>query len=325
MARQISYLQAITEGYAVAMRTDPTTFIVGEGIAARGGAFGQTAGLLEEFGPDRVIDVPISEASFVGMCAGAAACGSRAVVDIMFVDFLTLAMDQIVNQAAKLRYMSAGQYEMPCTICGVCGAGRASGPHHSQSLHPWFMNIPGIQVVLPTNAYEMKGLLAAAILSNDFALVGPHRGLLNQKCDVPEEDYVLPLGKANVTREGKDVTVVASGMMHRRAETAAEKLAGKGISVELIDPRTLVPLDEETILESVRKTGRLVVADEGYSTCGVGAEIIARVQEKAFDFLDAPMRRVHPADAPIPFSPVLEQVVAPDADSVFDAVMDVVA
>lgn len=321
--REITYTQAITEGYAVAMRRDPSTFIVGEGIAARGGCFGQTLRLLREFGPERVLDMPISEAGFVGMCAGAAACGSRAIADIMFVDFTTLAMDQIVNQAAKLRYMSAGQYEMPLTIVGVTGASRSGGPHHSQSLHPWFMNVPGIVVVLPSNGHDMKGLLAAAILENDLAIVLPHKGLLNTKWDVPEEDYALPLGQARTAREGADATIVATGMMVQRALTAAEELGGRGISVEVIDPRTLAPLDDDTIAESVRKTRHLVVVDEGHCTCGVGAEITARVQEKAFGFLDAPVQRVHPLSTPIPFSPVLENAVIPDADRIASAVMEI--
>ncbi len=325
MVREITSTQAIVEGYAAAMRRDASTFIVGEGIAERGGCFGQTVGLLDEFGAQRVLDLPISESGFVGMCTGAAACGSRAVVDIMFVDFTALAMDQIVNQAAKLRYMSGGQFKMPLTIVGVCGAGRSGGPHHSQSLHPWFMNIPGVMVVLPSNAYDLKGLLTAAILADDLALVLPHRGLLNAKCEVPEEDYLLPLGEARVVRQGSDVTIVATGMMLHRAVEAAERLSGRDISAELIDPRTLVPLDEDMIVKSVKKTGRLVVVDEGYSTCGVGAEIIARVQEKAFDYLDGSMLRVHPVDAPVPFSPTLENALLPDSDKIVDAVMKAVS
>jgi len=314
--REITYTRAITEGYAVAMRRDPTTFIVGEGIADRGGCFGQTLRLLREFGPQRVLDMPISEAGFVGMCAGAAACGSRAVVDIMFFDFAALAMDQIVNQAAKLRYMSGGQYEMPLTIVGVSGASGSGGPHHSQSLHPWFIHIPGIIVALPSNGPDMKGLLAATILANDLAVVMAHKGLLSTKWDVPEEDYTLPLGEARIAREGTDVTVVATGMMVEHALAAAEQLTGEGVSVEVIDPRTLVPLDEDAIVESVKKTKHLVVADEGYSACGVGAEIIACVQERAFGSLSAPARRIHPLSAPIPFSPVLERAVIPDVDRI---------
>jgi len=322
--REISCIQAIAEGYAAAMRKDPGCFIVGEGIAQRGGCFGHTKGLLDEFGEERVLDMPISESAFTGMCAGAAMCGSRAVVDIMYVDFMTLAMDQIVNQAAKIRYLSAGQFDMPLTVVGVMGAARSGGAHHSQSLHPWFMNIPGILVVIPSNAYDLKGLLAAAVLSNDLAIVLPHRGLLAAKTPVPEEDFLLPLGEARVVREGEDVTIVAAGMMLQNAKEAAKKLAEEGISSELIDLRTLVPLDEEAILKSVGKTGRLVVVDEGYSMCGVGAEIIARVQEKAFDMLDAPIERVHPLSTPVPFSPVLENAFLPDSERIAKAVMKVV-
>ncbi len=314
--REITYTEAIAEGYTVAMRKDSTTFIVGEGIVARGGCFGQTSGLLEEFGPERVLDMPIAEAGFTGMCTGAAACGSRAIVDIMFIDFTTLAMDQIINQAAKLRYMSAGQYEMPLTILGVTGAARSSGPHHSQSLYPWFMNIPGIIVVLPSNPYDMKGLLASAILENNLAIVMPHRGLLNMKGDVPQKDYTLPIGKARIVRKGTDISIVSIGRMVHQVMAATEKLLEEGISAEIIDIRTLVPLDEDTILESVKKTNRMLVVDEGYSTCGVGAEIITRVQEKAFDFLDVPMLRIHSLDVPIPFSPTLENAVLPNSEKI---------
>lgn len=322
--REITCSQAIAEGCASAMRKDPTTFIVGEGIAARGGCFMETRGLLKEFGPERVIDMPISEAGFTGMCAGAAACGSRAIVDIMYIDFALAAMDQIFNQAAKLHYISGGQYEMPLTIVGVTGAVRSGGASHSQSLHPLFMNIPGVIVVLPSNAYDLKGLLTAAILKNNLAVVLPHRGLLNAGYDVPEEDYVLPLGEARVAKEGKDVTIVAAGMMFHYAMQAQEKLKDEGVSCEVIDPRTLVPLDKQTITSSVKKTGHLVVVDEGYANCGVGAEIIATVQEEAFDFLDAPMQRVHPLSAPIPFSPALEKAVIPDVEKIIEAVMKIV-
>ena len=302
------------------MRKDPGTFIVGEGIAWRGGCFGQTAGLYEEFGAERVLDTPISEAGITGMCVGAAACGSRAIVDIMFCDFIMLAMEQLINQAAKLRYMSRGQYNMPLTVLGVSGAYHSGGPHHSQSIHSWFMNVPGIIVVLPSNAYDLKGLLAAAILENDVAVVLPHKGLLTVKCEVPEEDYLLPLGEAKITREGDDVTIVAAGMVQHLSIQAADLLAAQGIQAEVIDPRTLIPFDEETVLKSVRKTGRLVVVDEGPSTCGVGAEIIARVQEKVFDYLDAPMQRVHPVDSPVPFNPTLELAWLPDVGRVVHAV-----
>lgn len=306
------------------MRKDPKTFIVGEGITERGGSFGQTAGLIEEFGPERVIDMPISESAFVGMCAGAAACGTRAIVDIMYNDFTAVAFDQIINQAAKLKYISAEQYEMPLTILGVSGAIRSGGAQHSQSFHPLFMHIPGIIVVVPSNPYDMKGLLASAVLSNDLAVVFPLRGLLNMKGMVPEEDYLLPLGQALIIKEGFDVTVVASGRMVHQALGAAGKLAKEGISAEVIDIRTFMPLDENAIIQSVRKTNRLIIVDEGYSTCGVGAEIIARVQEEAFDYLDAPMIRVHSLNVPIPFSPVLEKAVIPDEEKIIKAVRSIV-
>ncbi len=314
--REITYCKAISEGYATAMRKDPSVFVVGEGIASRGGCFGHTAGLLDGFGAKRVIDMPISEAGFTGMCTGAAACGSRAVADIMYNDFSLLAFDQIVNQAAKLRYMSAGQYAMPLTIVGVCGTTRSAGPHHSQSLYPLFMHIPGILVVVPSTAYDMKGLLASAILEDDLAVVLPHRGLLNRKGEVPEDDYTVPLGQARIVREGTGVTIVSWGLLLHQCLAAAEKLAARGIDAEVIDLRTLVPMDEETILGSVRKTGRLAVVDEGYTVCGAGAEIIARVQEQAFDYLDAPMVRINPLNTPVPFSPVLEQAFLPDAERI---------
>ena len=322
--RVISYLQAMQEGFASGMRRDETSFIVGEGVAVRGGCFAHTKGLYEEFGPERVLDMPISEAGFVGMCAGAAACGSRAIADMMYVDFTLVAMDQIVNQAAKIRYISGGQFSMPLTINAVFGIKYSGGAHHSQSFHPWFMYIPGIKVVMPSTPYDLKGLLAGAILDDNLVIVLEHRGLLNIKGDVPEEDYLLPLGEARVAREGSDVTIVATGLMLHRAMEAAEELEKQGVSAEVIDPRTLVPLDEERIVESVKKTSRLVVVDEGYSSCGVGAEIIARVQEKAFDFLDAPIARLHTLGAPIAYAATLEAAMVPDVKKIMDAVLKTV-
>ena len=320
----ISCAEAMSEAFRMAMRKDQSTFIVGEGVAVRGGCFAQTRGLLAEFGADRVLDMPISEAAFTGMCAGAAACGSRAVVDIMYMDFTLVAMDQIINQAAKLRCMSGGQFTMPLTIVGLCGADRSGGAHHSGSLHPLFMNVPSIKIVIPSNAYDTKGLLVSAVLDDSLTVVCVHRGLLNHKSEVPESDYRLPLGEAVVIREGKDITIVAAGMLLHRAVEAADELAERNIHAEVIDPRTLAPLDEETIIESVKKTGRLVVADEGYANCGVGAEIIARVQEKAFDYLDAPMQRVHTLPTTIPFSPTLEQYVIPQTNTIVEVAMTII-
>jgi len=319
--RQITYLQAIREGFAAGMRRDNGSFIVGEGIAVRGGCFGHTKGLYEEFGAERVLDLPISEASFVGMCAAAAACGSRAVVDLMYLDFSTLVMDQLVNQATKFRYISGGQFTMPLTLSAVFGAQGSAGCHHSQSLYPWFVYAPGIKVVIPSTPYDVKGLLASAVVDDNPVVVLEHRALLGRKGDVPEEDYFLPIGEAAVLREGRDVTVLSSGLMVSHALQAAAMLAEKGVSAEVIDLRTIWPLDEKTIIESLKKTLKLVVVDEGHAPCGIGAEITALVQEKAFDYLDAPVARVHTAHVPIPFAPELERFVLPNAEKVVQAVL----
>jgi len=314
--RNSKILIAMREGVAAAMRADETTFIVGEGIANRGGVFTESVGLLEKFGPERVMDMPLSENAFLGMCAGAAMCGSRAVCDIMFSDFLTLAMSPLVDQAIKIPYMSGGQFRMPLTILAFCGISGSNGAQHSQSLYPWFMQMPGIKVVMPATPYDMKGLLASAILDDNVAIVLRHRALIHQEGELPEEDYFVPLGRAEVVRQGTDVTVVAAGAMRYRLFKAAEILSQQGIEVELIDPRTLMPLDTDTIAESVKKTNHLVVVDEAYSPCGLGAEIIATVQEKVFDYLDAPLKRIHPPSVPVPFSPNLEQAYLPDTEMI---------
>jgi len=318
--REIKYLFAMREGYAAGMRADKNSFIVGEGIGRRGGCFAETVGLYDEFGSERVLDMPISESGFVGMCAAAAACGTRSIVNLMYMDFTAVAMDQIVNQAAKLQYMSGGQVKMPMTIAGVYGICTSAAAHHTQPLYPWFMYVPGIKVVLPATPYDVKGLTASAIMDDNLVMVFQHRGLVNIKGDVPEEDYFLPLGKAEIVREGKHVTVVAPGMMRHRAMDAAAKLDAEGISIEVIDPRTLIPLDEVTITDSVKRTGRLIVVDEGYAPCGVGAEIIAMVQEKVFGSLKAPMQRVHTLSAPSPYAPTLEKALVPDVNSIIKAV-----
>ena len=323
--RQLKYLHAIREGYASGMRADDSSFIVGEGIGPRGGCFAETLGLHEEFGAERVIDTPISEAGFVGMCATAAACGSRSIVNIMYMDFTMVAMDQIANQAAKIPYVSGGQFKMPMTIVGVYGICTSAAAHHTQPVYPWFMYMPGIKVVLPSTPYDVKGLTASAIMDDSLVMVFQHRGLMNIKGDVPEEDYFEPLGKAHIVREGSDITVVAPGIMRHKAAKAAESLEKDDISVELIDPRTLLPLDVDTITESVKKTNRLLVADEGYSPCGLGAEIIATVQENVFDYLDAPMRRVHSLSVPSPYAPTLESEQVPDVDDIAKAIKETLA
>jgi pyruvate dehydrogenase E1 component beta subunit len=320
MSREIIYLKAISEGYAAGMRGDPTSFIVGEGIAARGGCFGHTVGLYKEFGADRVIDTPISEAGFVGMCAAAAACGSRAVADMMYSDFILLTLDQLINQAAKMHYVSGGQFKMPLTLGAIYGITGSAGCHHSQSFHPWFMYVPGIRVVMPSTPYDVKGLMASAIMDDNIAIVLLHRALLRLKGDVPENDYRIPLGQANVVREGSDVTIATVGLMVHHSLKAAETLQSQGIGAEVIDLRTVAPLDEETILKSVEKTRRLIVVDEGYATCGVGAEIAARVQEKMHGQLKSPIGRLHTVGVPIPFSPVLENAALPTPEKIVAAI-----
>jgi len=289
------------------MRADKSTFIVGEGIGRRGGCFVETIGLYEEFGSDRVMDMPISEAGFVGMCAGAAACGSRAIANMMFLDFMAVAIDQIVNQAAKIRYISNGQFKMPLTLTAMYGIGGSQGAHHSNPFYPWFVNTPGVKVVVPATPYDLKGLLISSILDDNLVILLHHRGLIQLKGPVPEEDYTIPIGQAEIVKEGTDITIVAYGIMRMRAIKAAEQLEKKGISVEIIDPRTLIPLDRNAIAQSVKKTGHLLVVDEGYSPCGFGAEIIAVVQEDVFDYLDAPLKRIHSVFVPIPYSPSLEK------------------
>jgi len=305
------------------MRADDTTFVVGEGIGARGGCFMETKGLYQEFGAHRVIDTPISESAFTGMCAGAAACGTRAIANVMFLDFTLVAMDQIVNQAAKMSYLSSGQFKMPMTITGMYGIGSSGGAHHTQPLYPWFMYIPGVKVVMPATPRDVKGLLASAIMDDNLTIVLHHRSLVNIKGEVEEEDIFLPLGEAEVVKEGSDVTLVAAGVMRYHGMEAAEKLQEKGVSVEVIDPRTLMPLDKDTIINSVKKTGRLVVADEGYSPCGLGAEIMAMVQDHVFDYLDAPMKRVCTLSAPTPYSPPLQNALVPNAEQIMDAILSI--
>lgn len=322
--RKIRYQQAISEGYATGMRADDSTFIVGEGIGIRGGCFTETKGLYEEFGRDRVIDTPISESAFTGLCAGAAACGTRSIANLMFIDFALVAMDQIINQAAKIAYLSAGQYTMPMTITGMYGIGSSGGAHHTQPLHPMFVYIPGIKVVMPATVRDVKGLLASAIMDDNLVIVLHHRALVSLKGEVEEGDLYLPLGKAEIVREGDGVTLVAAGIMRYQALKAAEKLQQKGVSVEVIDPRTLIPLDQDTIINSVKKTGKLVVVDEGYSPCGFGAEIIAMVQDNVFDYLDAPMKRICTLSAPTPYSPPLQDALVPDVDRIIDGVMEIV-
>jgi 2-oxoisovalerate dehydrogenase E1 component len=323
--REITYTAAAREGLDEEMARDPSIFVVGEGIGARGGNFNTTSGLYEKYGPMRLCDTPISERGFVGLCTGAAMTGTRPIVDFMFVDFILDSIGELFNQAAKIQYMSSGRLKMPLVLRGCIGIGNSAATHHSGSYYSIFGNIPGLRVVLPTTPYDTKGLLKTAIRSDDPVLFLEHKSLLNTKGLVPEEEYYLPFGQAAVVREGKDITVVALALMVRKTLEVAEKLAAEGISVEVIDPRTVAPLDIDTILKSVHKTGRLLIVDETFGPFGVGGEIAAQVADLAFDDLDAPIRRLNGSHTPTPYSPPLEAAVVPNPDSIARAIRDLLA
>jgi pyruvate dehydrogenase E1 component beta subunit len=317
--REMTMAQATREALAEEMRRDPRVFVIGEDVAEAGTPFKVLSGLVQEFGPGRVIDTPISEAGFTGIALGAAMTGMRPVVDIMFGDFLTLVMDQLVNQAAKVHYMSGGKLKAPLTVRTTLGATRRSAAQHSQSLHALLSHIPGLKVALPSTPYDAKGLMKAAIRDDSPVVIFEDKMMFQQKGLVPEEDYVLPLGVADVKREGTDITVVATSSMVHVALAAAEMLAAAGISAEVIDPRTTVPLDVEALVASAIKTGRALVVDEGHRAYGVTGEIAALIAEGAFYHLDAPVRRLGALDVPVPFSPVLEDVTVPTAEQVAEA------
>jgi pyruvate dehydrogenase E1 component beta subunit len=320
--REIAYREAIREALQEEMRRDDRVFVMGEDVARAGGVFKITDGLLAEFGPERVRDTPISEAGFVGLGVGAALTGMRPVVEVMFGDFITLAMDQLVNQAAKIRYMSGGQAKVPLTIRASMGAGRSSAAQHSQSLHVWFAHIPGIKVAIPSSPYDAKGLLKTAIRDDNPVIVFDDKMMYNSKGPVPEGEYTIPFGVADVKREGEDVTIIATSSMVQTALAAATILETQGISAEVIDPRTLFPLDRETLGASARKTGRCVIIDEGYRRYGVTAELSAVVYEEAFGYLDAPVTRVGALDVPVPFSFSLEMATIPNEEQVVKAVQE---
>jgi pyruvate dehydrogenase E1 component beta subunit len=319
--REITFAQAIREALDEEMARDERIFVMGEDVAAWGGVFRCTEGLLQKYGPDRVIDTPLSEEGYVGMAVGAAMTGLHPVPELMFGDFITLVMDQIVNQAAKMRYMTGGQIQVPITIRATMGGGRSSGAQHSQSWHAWFAHVPGLKVVIPSTPYDAKGLLKTALRDPNPVLFFEDKVMYSKiKGPVPEEEYTLPLGKADVKRAGSDVTLIALSRMVHPALAAAEKLAGEGISVEVVDPRTLTPLDEETLVQSVAKTGCAVIVDEGYQRFGATAELAATIAYGAFDYLDAPIQRLGAMDVPIPFSPVLEFATIPDEEKIIAAV-----
>lgn len=314
--REITFAQAIREALAEEMRRDPRVFIIGEDVAEAGTPFKVLAGLVEEFGRQRVIDTPISEAGFTGIGVGAAMTGMRPVVDIMFGDFLTLAMDQIVNQAAKVHYMSGGKLSVPMVVRTTMGATRRSAAQHSQSLHAWLSHIPGLKVALPSTPFDAKGLLKSAIRDDNPVVVFEDKMMYALKGPVPDGEYTIPLGVADVKRPGRDLTIVATSSMVHVALAAAEQLAALGLSAEVIDPRTTSPLDAQALIDSARKTGRVIVVDEGHQRYGVTAEIAAVIADGAFYDLDAPVKRVGAMDVPVPFSPVLEDRTVPTVQAV---------
>ena len=318
-SRELTFAQAIREALAEEMRRDRTVCIMGEDVAEAGTPFKVLSGLVEEFGKDRVLDTPISEAGFTGLAVGAAMTGMRPVVDIMFGDFITLTMDQMVNQAAKVHYMSGGEWKVPMVMRTTLGATRRSAAQHSQSLHAWFCHIPGLKVVLPATPYDAKGLLKAAIRDENPVVFFEDKMMYKLKGPVPEDDYVVPLGVADVKRVGEDITLIATSSMVQVALGAAALLQEAGISAEVVDPRTMWPLDEKTLIESVRKTSRAIVLDEGYERYGVTAEIASVIATGAFYDLDAPVKRMGAMHVPIPFSPPLEDVTVPTEQSVFEA------
>jgi pyruvate/2-oxoglutarate/acetoin dehydrogenase E1 component len=315
--RELTFAEAVNEALAEEMRRDPTVFIIGEDVAEAGTPFKVLSGLVEEFGPERVIDSPISEPGFTGMGVGAAMTGMRPVVDIMFGDFLTLAMDQIVNQAAKVHYMSGGKMKVPVVFRTNLGATRRSAAQHSQSLHAWVSHVPGLKVAIPSTPYDAKGLLKTAIRDENPVVFFEDKMMFKMKGPVPADDYTIPFGVADVKLKGEDITLVATSSMVQIALGAAKKLKEIGLSAEVIDPRTTTPLDKETLIESAKKTSRAIVIDEGYEQYGVTAELASVIADGAFYYLDAPVKRMGAMNVPIPFSPALEDLTVQTEETVF--------
>lgn len=315
--REITYVEAVREALAQKMQTDPSVFLIGEDIGVYGGAFGATAGLVQQFGEQRVIDTPISEAGIAGACIGAALTGMRPVGEIQFMDFITLSMEQLVLQASKIRFMFGGKASVPFVLRTPSGSGTGAAAQHSESLESWFVHVPGLKVVVPSSPYDVKGLLIAAIEDENPVIFVEHKLLYKMKGPVPEEMYTIPLGKSRVVREGRDVTIVATSIMVSRALDAAEQLAAEGIEAEVIDPRTLSPLDDDPIIASVIKTGRALVVHEAVRTGGFGGEIVARIIDSpAFDYLEAPLRRLAGQDIPIPYNRTLEYHTVPQVENI---------
>jgi pyruvate dehydrogenase E1 component beta subunit len=321
---QQTFLDAIGAALHEEMQRDPAVYVFGEDVAL-GGPFGATKGLAERFGANRVVNTPISEAAVMGIATGAAAAGLRPVVEIMFMDFITLALDQLVNHAAKLHYMSGGQLRVPLTVRVQCGIGGAMGAHHSQSFEAWLAHVPGLRVVMPSNPADAKGLLKSSIRAGSPVIFIEHRGLYWTKGEIAEGDRLVPIGSASVIREGTDLTIAAFGSMIAAAVAAGDELDSSGIQAEIVDLRSLSPLDVAVIAGSARKTGRLVIAHEAVGQAGIGAEIVARIQQEAFYYLDAPILRVAAPFAPVPASPALERAFAPGKAAIVEAALRVLA
>ncbi len=316
--RELTFAEAIREAIAEEMRRDPRVFVIGEDVAEAGTVFKVLLGLVDEFGPERIIDSPISEAGIAGIGVGAAITGMRPIVDIMFGDFITLTMDQMVNQAAKTHYMSGGKLKVPMVLRTTLGATRRSAAQHSQSLHAWFSHVPGLKVAIPSTPYDAKGLMKSAIRDDNPVAIFEDKMLYQSKGPVPEGEYTIPLGVADVKRTGEDITLVATSSMVQVALQAADQLAALGISAEVVDPRTTAPLDKETLIASAKKTSRALIVDEGYHSYGVTAEMASVIAEGAFYYLDAPVKRLGALDVPVPFSPVLEDLTVPTPERVVE-------
>lgn len=318
--REITYVKAFTESLMQLMAEDSNIVVIGEDVANYGGVFHAFEGLFKTYGEKRVIDTPISEMGFIGMGVGAAARGLRPVCDLMFFDFIGVALDQVYNQAAKLKYMFGGDVTVPLTLTTAGGAGLSAGPQHSQSLEAWLAHVPGLKVALPSSPYDVKGLMVAAVRDDNPTVVILNKRMLGTKGPVPEEIYEIPFGQAGTVRSGRDATIIAVGRMVAEAMTAADELAKSGAEVEVIDVRTVQPLDSQAILDSVRRTNRAVVVHEAVTFGGIGAEIASQIQEEAFDYLDAPVLRLGAPFSPVPFSPVLERAYIPDSNRIADGV-----
>ena len=318
--REITYRDAINEALSEELARDGRVFILGEDVGLFGGAMAVTKGLYNKFGSKRVFDTPISESAIIGAALGSALTGLRPVAEIMFIDFIGTCMDQVFNQVAKVRFMLGGQVTVPMVIRTQGGAGKSYAAQHSQSLEAWFMHVPGLKIVMPSNPYDAKGLLKSAIRDDNPVLFIEHKMLYNIKGNVPEEEYLIPFGKADIKKEGNDITVVSYSRMANVALEAAEILKQDGIDIEIVDLRTLTPLDISTVVASVKKTGNLLIVEEGCKTCGVGAEICARIVEESFDYLDNPVERIAALDSPIPFNQNLEKMIIPQIETVTNRV-----